>query len=105
MCTKASALPALELPGSAVAPEDIAAFGDMPNDLPHAPRSGPLVRHVQRRSGGSRRGRRGSHRPNDEDGVALMLERFVDTLVRRPSRHIPVSTVREGSDDPTDAPG
>ncbi|WP_435839876.1 HAD family hydrolase [Streptomyces canus] len=32
---------------------------------------------------------------NDEDGVAQVLERFVDTLVQRPDRHIPVATVRE----------
>lgn len=47
--------------------------------------------------------RRGSADRNDEDGVAQMLERFVEPLVRRPARHIPsVWTVGDRDDDPAD---
>ncbi|MFS8197746.1 HAD family hydrolase [Streptomyces sp. CWNU-52B] len=73
--TKASALTAwsAEL---GLGPEDIAAFGDMPNDLPMLGAVGrsyamanadPEVKRAARFHTGS----------NDEDGVAVMLERFV----------------------------
>jgi hydroxymethylpyrimidine pyrophosphatase-like HAD family hydrolase len=84
---------------------EIAAFGDTPNDLPML----TAVGHSYAMANAHPDVLRAAHHrapANDEDGVAQVLERFVDSLVRRPSRHIPpVWTVWGGSDDPVDALG
>ncbi|NGO14796.1 HAD family phosphatase [Streptomyces sp. HC44] len=100
--TKATTL--LEWSGRlGIGSHEIAAFGDMPNDLPMLTAVGHSYAMANAHPDVLRAAR---HRApaNDEDGVAQVLERFVDTLVRRPSRHIPpVWTVWDGSDDPADA--
>ena len=79
--TKASALTAWSA-GLGLRPEDIAAFGDMPNDL-------PMLRAVGRSYAMAnadpkvRRAARFHTASNDEDGVALMLERFVGPARRQ----------------------
>ncbi|MEU0190974.1 HAD family hydrolase [Streptomyces afghaniensis] len=84
---------------------EIAAFGGMPNDLPML----TAVGHSYAMANAHPDILRAAHHrapANDEDGVAQVLERFVDSLVRRPSRHIPpLWTVWGGSDDPADALG
>ncbi len=76
-----------------VGSEEIAAFGDMPNDLPMLTAVGHSYAVAIAHPDVLRAAR---HRApaNDEDGVAQVVEGFVDTLVGRPDRHIPVSTVR-----------
>jgi hydroxymethylpyrimidine pyrophosphatase-like HAD family hydrolase len=66
----------------------------MPNDLPMLTAAGHSYTMANAHPDVLRSAR---HRApaNDEDGVAQVLERFVDTLVRLRDRHIPVSTVRE----------
>ncbi|GGX83713.1 HAD family hydrolase [Streptomyces fructofermentans] len=81
--TKASALTAWSA-GLGIHPDDIAAFGDMPNDLPMLRAVGrsyamanadPEVRAAAR-----------FHAPgNDEDGVARVLEHFVRRTGRLPA--------------------
>ncbi|MFF3380501.1 HAD family hydrolase [Streptomyces sp. NPDC002680] len=71
-------------------------FGDMPNDLPML----TAVGHSYAMANAHPDVLRAAHHralANDEDGVAQLLEQFVDTLVRRPDRLIPGSTVREFS--------
>ncbi|CAM5273583.1 HAD family hydrolase [Streptomyces canus] len=74
--------------------DEIAAFGDMPNDLPMLNAVGHSYAMANAHPD-VLRGARHRAPANDEDGVAQVLERFVDTLLRRPDRHIPGSTVRE----------
>ncbi|MEV7891719.1 HAD family hydrolase [Streptomyces sp. NPDC002817] len=85
-----------------VGSHEIAAFGDMPNDLPML----TAVRHSYAMANAHPDVLRAAHHrapTNDEDGVAQVLERFVEPLVRRPSRRIPsVWTVRDRDDDPAD---
>jgi hydroxymethylpyrimidine pyrophosphatase-like HAD family hydrolase len=81
--TKASALTAWSAQ-LGLRPEDIAAFGDMPNDLPMLRAVGrsyamanadPEVKQAARFHTAS----------NDEDGVAQMLERFVELARHQPA--------------------
>ncbi|MFI1358420.1 HAD family hydrolase [Streptomyces sp. NPDC020898] len=85
-----------------VGSHEIAAFGDMPNDLPML----TAVGHSYAMANAHPDVLRAAHHrvpTNDEDGVAQVLERFVEPLVRRPSRHIPsVWTVRGRDDGSTD---
>ncbi|GAB3000867.1 hypothetical protein GCM10023080_078330 [Streptomyces pseudoechinosporeus] len=102
--TKATTL--LEWSGRlGVRSHEIAAFGDMPNDLPMLTAVGNSYAMENAHPDVLRAARH--HAPaNDDDGVAQVLERFVATLVHRPDRHIPpMWTVWGGSDNPADAPG
>jgi Cof subfamily protein (haloacid dehalogenase superfamily) len=68
-----------------VAGDEIAAFGDMPNDLPMLTAVGHSYSMANAHPDVLRIARH--HAPaNDEDGVAQVLEGFVDTLVGRPDR-------------------
>ncbi|MFF5002386.1 HAD family hydrolase [Streptomyces phaeochromogenes] len=81
--TKASALTAWSA-GLGIRPDDIAAFGDMPNDL-------PMLRAVGRSYAMAnadpsvRRAARFHTASNDEDGVARVLEQFVALARRQPA--------------------
>ncbi|MBV1935918.1 HAD-IIB family hydrolase [Streptomyces sp. BV286] len=79
--TKASALMAWSA-GLGLRPEDIAAFGDMPNDLPML---GVVGRPYAMANADPevKRAARFHTASNDEDGVARVLEQFVAARTRR----------------------